>query len=125
MNDAVVKGVDHVSLLVKSTEQSVEFYQSILGLELLERPNLGFPGAWLSLGENQTLHLLELPNPYGSIKRPEHGGRDQHFALSVSGIAVFKQRLDCKGIVYTESRSGRKALFFKDLDSNVIELFEI
>ena len=125
MKNASIKGIDHVSLLVKNTQQSVRFYQSILGLEPLERPDLGFPGAWLSLGGNQTLHLLELANPYENLQRPEHGGRDQHFALRVSGFEVFKQKLESSRIPFTQSRSGRKALFFKDLDNNVIELFEV
>lgn len=125
MKNASIKGIDHVSLLVKNTQQSVAFYQLILGLELLDRPDLGFAGAWLSLGPHQSLHLLELPNPYENLQRPEHGGRDQHFALSVSGFEVFKQKLETNNIPFTQSRSGRKALFFKDLDNNVIELFEV
>lgn len=124
-SSAKVLGVDHISLLVEDSNSSVEFYQSILGLQQIERPELGFPGAWLQLGPMQTLHLLELDNPYASVDCPKHGGRDRHFALRVAGFDAFKQRLDAKDIPYTQSQSGRKALFFKDLDKNVIELYEL
>lgn len=121
----MIIGVDHVSLIVADTQESVEFYQKILGLECLSRPDLGFPGAWLSLGQNQTLHLLEVNNPYKAVQRPEHGGRDNHFALRVQEFERYEQSLIENGIAYTKSKSGRKALFFKDLDKNVIELYEV
>ena len=121
----MILGIDHVSLIVANTANSIEFYQKILGLESLPRPDLGFPGAWLSLGKNQTLHLLEVKNPYEQVVRPEHGGRDNHFALRVQGFEKYEQTLMANEIAYTKSKSGRKALFFKDLDGNVIELYEV
>lgn len=121
----MILGVDHISLLIADTQKSVAFYQDILGLESLPRPDLGFPGAWLSLGAQQTLHLLELENPYDKVERPMHGGRDMHFALSVQGIEVYERRLEARQMTFSKSKSGRKALFFKDLDKNVIELYEV
>jgi len=54
-----ITGLHHVSLIVSDTARALEFYQGVLGLERdPSRPDLGFPGAWLSLGRRQ-LHLLE------------------------------------------------------------------
>ena len=40
----------------------------ILGLQQIDRPDLGFPGAWLQLGAQQ-IHLLELDNPDPIIEK--------------------------------------------------------
>ncbi|HSH84300.1 MAG TPA: VOC family protein, partial [Guyparkeria sp.] len=68
-----VHGLDHVSLLVNDAERAGRFYAEVLGLVELSRPDLGFPGVWLSLGGGQALHLLELPDPDPREGRPEHG----------------------------------------------------
>ena len=117
-----VRGIDHVSLLVRDAEAACRFYAEVLGLAVLPRPDLGFPGAWLSLGAGQALHLLELPNPDPSEGRPAHGGRDRHFALRVGATAPFAERLAEADIAFTRSRSGRDALFFRDPDGNAVEL---
>ena len=67
---------------------------------------------------------MQLDNPNENTQRPEHGGRDYHFALRMDSIADFAVKLDRLGLKYTASRSGRKALFIKDLDNNALELFE-
>ncbi|MFN2381069.1 MAG: VOC family protein [Guyparkeria sp.] len=117
-----VQGVDHVSLLVGDARQARDFYAEVLGLAELPRPDLGFPGAWLSLGSGQALHLLELPNTSEVDVRPEHGGRDRHVALRVETTVPFAGRLEAKGLAFTRSRSGRDALFFRDPDGNAVEL---
>ncbi|MET0066982.1 MAG: VOC family protein [Candidatus Thiodiazotropha sp.] len=112
----------HVSLIVADTRRALGFYQDILGLEIdSQRPDLGFPGAWLNLGDQQ-IHLLELANPDASSERPEHGGRDRHTAFLVDDLAAIQARLDAAGIPFTLSRSGRRALFCRDPDRNTIEL---
>ena len=115
----------HASLLVSDTQRAVDFYRTILGLQPnANRPDLGYPGAWLDIGAQQ-IHLLELPNPDPVQGRPEHGGRDRHTALAVSDIGELQRRLEQYNIAFTKSRSGRAAVFFRDLDGNAIECVEI
>jgi len=121
---AKLLGLDHVSIIVKDAEASIAFYRTLLNVELLERPDLGFPGFWINLFEGQSLHMMQLDNPNLGTDRPAHGGRDFHFALRVDELDGFIEKLDAMKRPYTKSRSGRKALFTKDLDGNVIELFE-
>ncbi len=116
-----ISSLHHVSLIVSDTDKSLEFYYGILGLETAERPALDFPGAWLTVGDQQ-IHLLELPNPDSTDNRPQHGGRDRHTAFSVRDLDRVRQRLDEAGIEYSMSRSGREALFCRDPDGNAIEL---
>lgn len=114
----------HASLLVQDTERALTFYHGILGLAVnAARPDLGYPGAWLDVGEQQ-IHLLELPNPDVGAERPAHGGRDRHVALAVGDLDALAQALDQAGIAYTRSRSGRRALFCRDPDSNALEFIE-
>lgn len=113
----------HVSLVVADTAASLRLYCDILGMQQTDRPDLGFPGAWLQLGDQQ-IHLLELDNPDPTTGRPEHGGRDRHIALSVADLAPVKEVLDKNGITYTLSKSGRKALFCRDPDGNALEILQ-
>ena len=114
----------HVSILVADTARALDFYCGVLGLETDDRrPDLGYPGAWLQLGEAQ-IHLLELPNPDPVTGRPEHGGRDRHFALTVDALQPYIDALARAGIAHTLSRSGRRALFCRDPDGNAVEIIE-
>ncbi|MCX7068158.1 MAG: VOC family protein [Methylococcales bacterium] len=113
----------HASLVVSDTTASLAIYVGILGLQQVDRPDLGFPGAWLQLGEQQ-IHLLELTNRDPTTGRPEHGGRDRHVALSTDALDPIRESLEKAGLAYTLSKSGRRALFFRDPDGNAIEILE-
>jgi len=123
-DDHLVKSLDHCSLIVENTSKALEFYEGILDLEVDQsRPDIGYPGAWLQVGSSQ-IHLLEVPDPYASINRPEHGGRDNHVAFQVSDLDEIIRRLQAAGIAYSKSNSGRMALFCRDFDGNAVELVE-
>ncbi len=115
--------IHHSSLIVSDTEASLVFYTQILGLKQLERPDLPFPGAWLEIGQQQ-VHLLELDNPDPVSGRPEHGGRDRHIAFTVLDLDKIKDTLDQGKVKHTLSKSGRRALFCRDLDGNALEFIE-
>lgn len=116
--------VHHASLIVADTARSLRFYRDLLGLAVdAARPDLGYPGAWLWVGDQQ-IHLLELPNPDPVADRPAHGGRDRHLALLVEDLEALAQALEAAGVACTRSRSGRAALFCRDPDGNALELIE-
>ena len=119
-----IKKILHASFLVEDTERSVLFYQGLLGLEVDEsRPNLGYPGAWLNIGEQQ-IHLIQLPNP-DSKQRPEHGGHDRHVALQVESVNELKNDIEAAGIAFTASKSRPNVIFIRDPDGNTLELIGI
>ncbi len=114
----------HASLLVSDTQRSLTFYRDVLGMRTdPDRPDLQFPGAWLVVGEQQ-LHLLELPNPDPIDGRPEHGGRDRHTAFAVDAVDELTVKLTSNDIPYTQSKSGRRAIFCRDPDGNALEFIE-
>jgi glyoxylase I family protein len=115
--------IHHASLLVSDTGKALAFYRDTLGLEPVERPDLGYPGAWLAVGAQQ-LHLLELPSPDPREGRPAHGGRDRHVALLTRDLAGVIGRLEAAGVSHSRSRSGRPALFCRDPDGNTLEIIE-
>lgn len=119
-----VKKLLHVSVLVDDTQRALDFYCGLLGMTVNPaRPDLGFPGAWLLMGE-QEFHLMELPNPDPLSGRPEHGGRDRHIAFSVTDVGSLEETLKQARMEFTRSRSGRNALFFRDPDGNALEFIE-
>lgn len=124
MKRPLITQIDHCSLIVADTARALAFYMGVLGLEQDQsRPDLGYPGAWLWVATQQ-IHLLEVPNPDSIDNRPEHGGRDHHLAMQVSDLSVVIQALEAADIAYSQSKSGRKALFCRDFDGNAIELLE-
>ena len=120
----MVKALHHVSLLISDLARSQKFYQEVLGLSLIKRPDLKFDGLWFALCDDasQQLHLLLLADNIPSRTLPEHVGRDGHFALLVDELSVYIEMADKAGIPYTMSRSGRDAVFLRDPDGNGIEL---
>jgi len=120
-----IDAILHASVVVADTERALEFYTGVLGLPVDPgRPDLGYPGAWLAIGEGQQIHLLELPNPDPTTGRPAHGGRDRHVALRIDDLEPLCRALETAGIDYTLSRSGRRALFCRDPDGNALEFIE-
>ncbi len=119
-----IYAITHVSFLVRDTAVSLAFYRDVLGLEVCpQRPDLGYPGAWLTLGWQQ-IHLLELPNPDPVEGRPAHGGRDRHAAFLVSDLEGLARRLADAMIPMSRSRSGRAALFCRDPDGHALEFIQ-
>jgi len=121
---AGIKSLHHVSLLVDDTARALAFYCDVLGLDPDgARPDLGYPGAWLRIG-NKQIHLLQLPNSDALAERPRHGGRDRHVAMTVENVSAIASLLEQAGIAYSRSASGRNALFCRDPDGNALEFIE-
>jgi glyoxylase I family protein len=118
-------GIAHAGILVSDTPKALDFYLGTLGFEddTHMRPNLPFPGAFVRGGAQQ-IHLMELPNPDPTTGRPEHGGRDRHVAFTVQSIDPLMARLQEKGVGFTMSKSGRRAVFCRDPDGNALEFME-
>lgn len=122
---AVIKKLHHASLIVQDLRVALDFYATVLGLSVdKERPDLGYPGAWLELPGQQQIHLMQLPNPDLNSNRPDHGGRDRHLAFTVVSLDTIAESLEAMGLTYSKSKSGRKAMFTRDPDGNAIEFIE-
>ncbi|MBW4579668.1 MAG: VOC family protein [Tildeniella nuda ZEHNDER 1965/U140] len=113
----------HAALLVSDLERSQHFYESVLGLEKVDRV-LRFPGAWYEVSGFQ-IHLMVANAKSGELGNPEKWGRNRHIAFSVVSLEAAKERLLAHNCPMQMSASGRPALFTQDPDGNVIELGEV
>src|SRR5256885_11219782 len=56
-------GLTHSLIVAKNLERTKDFYCNVLGMELAERPDFGFPGYWLKAGNAICVHLAsQQPN---------------------------------------------------------------
>jgi catechol 2,3-dioxygenase-like lactoylglutathione lyase family enzyme len=110
-------GVHHVSINVGDVERSIAFYVDVFGLSVrADRPDFGFPGAWLDAGSQQ-LHLI------GGDVPPSKG---QHFALLVADLDAAIAEVRERGVDVSEPSpvgTGRQA-FVSDPSGNLVELHE-
>jgi len=125
MGEEEMMRIAHIGLIVSNLERSALFYERILELKRIERPDLAFDGIWFGLKDGQQIHLMLLDDPYRDCEKPAHGGRDHHVAFQVGHYNAIRQRLDAAHIAYTTSKSGRRALFCRDPDGNTIELISL
>ncbi len=110
-------GVHHISLNVQELESAVDFYVRQLELAPIERPDLGFRGAWFALGDGRELHLVEAPDA--------HPARGQHFAFRVADIAGAREQLMNRGVRISPINklpNGSQQCFFLDPSKNLLEL---
>jgi len=116
----------HAALLVSDLHRSSQFYGTILGLSVVDRP-LDFPGIWYQIGTIQ-LHLMvdeNRINDRATSINPIKWGRNRHLAFGIEDLERCKIQLETHGCPVQLSASGRSALFTQDPDGNVIELTQI
>jgi catechol 2,3-dioxygenase-like lactoylglutathione lyase family enzyme len=52
-----VTALNHYLIVSKNLERSKKFYEQVLGMELADRPDFGFPGYWMKTGDAICVHL--------------------------------------------------------------------
>ncbi len=116
-----INGFHHAGFLVTDVERAANFYENVLGLQPLPRPNLGFPGRWYDLKNGHQLHLMSVADMPGRNDPPRH---DRHIALDVPDTVETEKQLRELGIEisYGSGRVGNPQLFIRDPDGNTIEL---
>lgn len=116
-----ISGFHHAGVLVTDVERAAAFYEKVLGLENLERPDFGFPGRWYDLGNGLQLHLMSTENlPAHMTDNPKF---DRHIALMVPDLEQTATQLTELGVAFARGsgRGGAAQLFARDPDGNMIE----
>jgi len=114
---AQARTLNHVSIGVSDVERAAEFYQALLGLDVVSRPGNG--GINLGLGDG-FLGLYSLPEV----------GRAHHFCLGVDEYDPDRiaEALNGAGVEARVDRnpnnrtSGGDQLYFNDPDGTVVQL---
>jgi catechol 2,3-dioxygenase-like lactoylglutathione lyase family enzyme len=121
-----VAGYSHVAIAVTDLAAARAFYCGIFGFEELRRPDFGFPGMWLQVGDLQ-LHFIEtdeMPTPgkgfpHFALYIPTETYHDTLKALAEAGATVPEpQSRDDWGTTVFQT-------FLTDPAGNVIELTNI
>jgi catechol 2,3-dioxygenase-like lactoylglutathione lyase family enzyme len=106
-----------VSINVDDVDKALDFYVGTLGLvPRPDRPDFGFPGAWLNAGHQQ-VHLIGASPP---------ADLGQHFALLVDDLEGAIASLRDRGVKVSDAvpvGTGRQA-FLNDPAGNAIELHQ-
>ena len=128
-----VTALNHYLIVSKNLERSKKFYQEVLGLDVAERPDFGFPGYWLKTGDNICVHLASQdPNKIRDnflLKKHPKGtngsGSVDHIAFLAQNPEEVRNRIQ-KNKVDMHFRSFPDAklfqIFLKDPDDVTIEL---
>lgn len=116
-----IEGFHHAGFLVTDVKRAAAFYEDVLGLRPLARPDFGFPGRWYDLGHGHQLHLM------GTTEAPAQTGQpafDRHIALRVPDLEETARQLAAAGVEFARGgrRAGTPQLFLRDPDGNMIEL---
>jgi len=111
-----IRALQHVSIRSRDLDRARDFYERLLGLPTVPRPELGFPGAWYGIGTSQ-LHLIAREQLMEGIDPT-----DPHFALEVESLEAVRRELQARGIPYLDF--GGPQLWVRDPDGNVVEFCE-
>jgi glyoxylase I family protein len=119
-------GVHHLALICSDVEQTIEFYQGLLGFPLVELfENRDYPGSthfFFDIGNQNLLAFFDFPG-LGLAPVPEGLGGVQHLALSVTPVMFdeLKARLEANSIDYIGPDRAQESVYFKDPDNIQIE----
>ena len=115
--------LDHYNVSTRKLKETVQFYESVLGLNNGARPPFNFPGAWLYSEGHPVLHINDISGT-DREQRPDSGVID-HVACGSRGFEAMKKHLAGKGIQHRVNQvpnSTRCQIFLRDPNNVEIEL---
>jgi len=132
--DNMILGLAHIGLMVSDVNRSKNFYQEILGMEVLHENTIedetGLINVCFMKKNDLVLEIYQLPQPY---KKAEDGAIN-HIAFKVKDIETVKDALIQKGIQFTQNEivfckklfdRGSKWICFRGPDNESLELNEV
>jgi glyoxylase I family protein len=125
---STARGVHHLALICSDVEQTIRFYQDLLGFPLVgmfeNRDYAGSTHFFFDIGNDNLLAFFDFPG-LGLGQAVEAVGAVQHIALSVGEdeFGVLRARLDEAGVEYLGPDRGLdRSMYLKDPDGIQIEL---
>ena len=125
--DTIIKGLDHVVIVVSNMDRSLDFYGNALGLIIHHdgRKDGGDKKSFLGTKSSTLVVLMEDPNRgKGQSECVQSIG---HLAFSVDNVEKVKEELRAKGIKFIEVKADKakntKAYHFLDPDGLELEIY--
>ena len=88
--------LDHVNIKTNRLTEMVAFYEDVLGMKSGKRPNFPSHGAWIYVGKNPVIHLVEMAHECASVEP-----KIEHFALQAIGLKNLLETLVERKVEYT------------------------
>ena len=127
--------LNHFLLVAKNLERTRKFYEKVLGFEVAERPDFGFPGYWLAANGEICVHLAsQAPNKIRDqflLKKHPKGtqgsGSVDHIAFLAQNPGEVRERIKKHKIEmhfrsFPDAQPPLFQIFLKDPDDVTIEL---
>nr|ABR17137.1 unknown [Picea sitchensis] len=97
-----LKSLNHVSFVCRSIEDSIKFYENVLGFVRVKRPgSFDFNGAWL-FNYGIGIHLLQSKDPDSLPKKTEINPRDNHISFQCEDVQVVERKLQEMNVKYVK-----------------------
>ena len=118
----MIHGMNHFTILTDDLDATLAFYGRFVDLEPGDRPDLGFPGAWMYAkgGVDPILHVIA-----GRPMPEDPAGVIDHMAFTATNLQDHLARLDQAKVKYVVRRqrgSGTWQIFFDDPNGAKVEL---
>jgi catechol 2,3-dioxygenase-like lactoylglutathione lyase family enzyme len=125
--------LEHYLVVSQDVDRTRDFYCDLLGMRVGDRPNLGFVGYWLYLGDTACLHLADrqsytdykarvgTPVPQQTVDT----GAIDHIAFNAEDFSAVTARLDAAGLTYRANHIpdfGLRQIFVQDPNAVTLEL---
>jgi catechol 2,3-dioxygenase-like lactoylglutathione lyase family enzyme len=115
MNNATIKGLNHLTLAVSDLDRSLSFYRDVLGLRLRARwPD----GAYFEAG---SLWLCLSLDP-AARRSPHPDYTHAAFDVGADDFEALSLRVRAAAPLWRENRSEGSSLYFLDPDGHKLEL---
>jgi glyoxylase I family protein len=126
---SIARGLHHVALIARDVEETISFYQDLLGFPLVElvenRDYAGSSHFFFDIGNGNLLGFFDFPGHEHPESQETIGGV-QHIAVSV-GDEQFREartRLAAAGVEYAgPDRGVEDSIYFRDPNGAPIELY--
>ena len=118
----IAKGVHHVSFAVSDLERARAFYEDVLGLRQIPRPEFGLGGVWYRAGDTE-VHLIVTPEG-ADVGNPPAATNPvaNHVAFGIDDYEKTVAALAGKGVQVLETSAEAGQMWIRDPDGHVIEL---
>ena len=143
----MINSINHFSFTVSNLEKSVKFYQTLLGLRLIDLSErdrafsekvTGIKSAHLNIaylsGHNCSIELIQYLSPVGKkLDTASSNVGASHICFNVTNFMDFHARLKKAGVHFigepqkipSGPNKGRLVIYLKDPDSNTLEFISV